>query len=93
MTLFCFLKFSVPRTNSQLFKFFSKTKMATEEKATDGLENSSKDSASSESITKEALDKNEKVIGPVLPTPIPSDDRQLKDQDIFVGDYHCLAQY
>ena len=65
--------------------------MATEEKATDGLENSSKDSASSESITKEASDKNEKVIGPVLPTPIPSDDRQLKDQDIFVGDYHCLA--
>ena len=67
--------------------------MATEEKATDGLENSSKDSASSESITKEASDKHEKVIGPVLPTPIPSDDRQLKDQDIFVGDYHWLAQY
>ena len=35
--------------------------MATEEKATDGLENSSKDSASSESITKEASDKGPKL--------------------------------
>ena len=63
--------------------------MATKEKANDGLENPPKASveviASSESITNEALDKNGKVIGPVLPTPTPSDDSQLKVQDIFIG--------
>ena len=75
--------------------------MATEEKGIDGPENEnpSKDpvevTASPESIKNEALDKNEKIIGPILPTPTPSDDSQLKDKDIFIGDNHCqaVAQY
>ena len=65
--------------------------MATEEKVTEGLENQSKDlvavTPALECIKDEALEKNEKIIGPALPKPTYSDESQLKIQDIFIGDH------